>query len=114
MLTARLADLSERGLVEKKRVAGQRREVYVLTPTANSLGVAFGELYRWGEKHADVLGVTVTDPLAHLNWELAGCASGCKWFSLLTSWFVELRASAGTMAAVADSRPLCPDSNRPL
>jgi DNA-binding HxlR family transcriptional regulator len=67
MLTARLADLSERGLVEKKRVPGQRREVYVLTPTANSLGVAFGELYRWGEKHADVFGVTLTDPLAHLS-----------------------------------------------
>jgi DNA-binding HxlR family transcriptional regulator len=67
MLTARLADLSERGLVEKKRLAGQGREVYVLTHTGNSLGVAFGELYRWGEKHADVFGVTVTDPLAHLN-----------------------------------------------
>ena len=53
--------------MEKKRVPGQRREVYVLTPTANSLGVAFGELYRWGEKHADVFGVTLTDPLAHLS-----------------------------------------------
>ena len=67
MLTARLADLSERGLVEKKRLAGQAREVYVLTPTGKSLGVAFGELYRWGEQHADAFGVRVTDPLAHPN-----------------------------------------------
>jgi DNA-binding HxlR family transcriptional regulator len=67
MLSQRLADLSERGLVERKRLADQPHEVYVLTPTGKSLGVAFGELYRWGEKHADVFGVTVTDPLAHLN-----------------------------------------------
>ena len=58
VLTARLADLSERGLVEKKRLGGQPREVYVLTPRCKSLGVAFDELYRWGEKHAAVFGVT--------------------------------------------------------
>ena len=62
VLTQRLADLSERGLVEKGRVAGQPREVYVLTPTGKSLGAALVELYLWGEKHAAVFGVTVGTP----------------------------------------------------
>jgi DNA-binding HxlR family transcriptional regulator len=67
MLSARLADLSERGLVEKKRLAGQPRGVYMLTPTGKSLGAALVELYRWGEKHAAVFGVTVTNRLARLK-----------------------------------------------
>ena len=67
MLTERLADLSEHGLVAKKRLAGQPRDVYVLTPTGKSLGLALGEIYRWGEKHAALFGVTVTNPLAHLK-----------------------------------------------
>jgi DNA-binding HxlR family transcriptional regulator len=62
MLSERLANLSERGLVEKQRLAGRPREVYVLTSTGKSLGAALVELYRWGKKHADVFGVTVSTP----------------------------------------------------
>jgi len=67
MLSERLADLCERGLVVKKRLAGQPREVYVLTHTGKSLGAALGELYRWGDKHATAFGVTVANPLARLK-----------------------------------------------
>lgn len=67
MLTERLRDLTERGLVMKKRVTGQPYELYVLTPTGKSLGAALVELYRWGEKHAAVFGVSVGNPLARLK-----------------------------------------------
>jgi DNA-binding HxlR family transcriptional regulator len=67
MLTERLRDLSERGLVVKRRAASQPYEVYVLTLTGKSLGAALVELYRWGEKHAAVFGVTVDNPLARLK-----------------------------------------------
>lgn len=64
MLSERLRDLTERGLIMKKRPAGQTREVYVLTPTGKSLSTALGELYRWGERHAAAFGVKVGNPLA--------------------------------------------------
>jgi DNA-binding HxlR family transcriptional regulator len=67
VLTERLGDLTERGLVEKRHVAGRPRGVYVLTATGKSLGVALVELYRWGEKHAALFGVTVANPLARLK-----------------------------------------------
>jgi DNA-binding HxlR family transcriptional regulator len=67
VLSARLADLGERGLVEKRRLPGQSREFYALTPAGKSLGVAFAELHRWGEKHAAAFGVKVTDASAHLK-----------------------------------------------
>ena len=63
MLTERLAGLSQRGLVEKRRITGQPREVYGLTSTGKSLSAALVELYLWGEKHAAVFGVTVGMPL---------------------------------------------------
>jgi DNA-binding HxlR family transcriptional regulator len=67
MLTERLADLTARGLVVKKRVGGPpARELYTLTPTGKSLGAPLTELYRWGEKHAAGFGVKVSDPLARL------------------------------------------------
>jgi len=68
MLSERLADLSERGLVMKKRPSGSSgREVYVLTPTGKSLSAPLTELYRWGEKHATLFGVKCGDPLARLE-----------------------------------------------
>jgi DNA-binding HxlR family transcriptional regulator len=39
----------------------------VLTSAGKSLNGALADLYRWGEKHADVFGVTVADPLAPLE-----------------------------------------------
>jgi DNA-binding HxlR family transcriptional regulator len=68
VLTQRLAKLSERGLVTKKRLTGRGREVYVLTATGRSLGAALCELYLWGEKHAAVFGVTVRAP----SWPRSG------------------------------------------
>jgi DNA-binding HxlR family transcriptional regulator len=79
MLSERLADLMERGLVEKMRFNGGPREVYVLTSTGRSLGAALVELYRWGADHAAVFGVTVGAPFG------------------LTTWCVEPGASASTM-----------------
>jgi DNA-binding HxlR family transcriptional regulator len=67
VLTESLADLGERRLVEKKRLAGQPHGVYVLTSTGKSLNGALADLYRWGEKHASVFGVTVADSLVPLE-----------------------------------------------
>jgi DNA-binding HxlR family transcriptional regulator len=68
MLSERLADLAARGLVVKKRVSGSSgREVYTLTPMGKSLSAPLTELYRWGQKHAAVFGVNVTDPFARLE-----------------------------------------------
>jgi len=58
VLTQRLADLQERGLVAREAVAGDGAR-YRLTPQAQALGPLLQELYDWGRAQADRLGVTV-------------------------------------------------------
>jgi DNA-binding HxlR family transcriptional regulator len=68
MLSERLADLGARGLVTKKRAPGHARtDLYTLTQTGRSLSVPLTELYRWGEKHAPLFGVSVSDPFKRLD-----------------------------------------------
>jgi DNA-binding HxlR family transcriptional regulator len=64
VLTQRLADLTESGLIVRKRTPGQATiEVYALTSRAKSLGPLLHTLYQWGKYHAAEFGVKVHDPL---------------------------------------------------
>jgi DNA-binding HxlR family transcriptional regulator len=68
MLTERLSDLSARGLVAKKSVAGSTQQTfYVLTPLGKTLSGPLGELYKWGEQHAAAFDANVGNPLARLT-----------------------------------------------
>jgi DNA-binding HxlR family transcriptional regulator len=68
MLTERLHDLMDRGLIAKsKATATGKSETYVLTPKGRSLQAPLKELYDWGKKNAHVYGVTVGNPLLALD-----------------------------------------------
>jgi DNA-binding HxlR family transcriptional regulator len=68
MLTQRLHDLMDSGLVLRKKADDRSAtEVYVLAPRAKSLGTLLTELYRWGETHAPSFGVSVGIPLRQLD-----------------------------------------------
>jgi DNA-binding HxlR family transcriptional regulator len=64
MLTARLRDLEEMGLV-RHRASGsnQRHPVYELTERGNSLRPILEALFAWGERAAPELGVKIRLPL---------------------------------------------------
>lgn len=68
MLTERLADLSARGLVTKKRLRGStKQQMYVLTSLGKTLSAPLDELYKWGEEHAAAFGAKIGNPLARLE-----------------------------------------------
>ena len=70
VLSERLSDLCELGLVSKRRTSDTSRELYMLTPTGKSLGAPLTELYGWGERNAEVFGASVeSHPLARLKPE---------------------------------------------
>ena len=58
VLTQRLADLQERGLVAREAAAGEAAR-YRLTPQARALRPLLQQLYDWGEAQARRLGVEV-------------------------------------------------------
>jgi DNA-binding HxlR family transcriptional regulator len=64
VLTERLADLSDSGLIVRKRPPGQATiEHYALTSRGKSLSPVLHNLYIWGNSHAAGFGVKVDDPL---------------------------------------------------
>jgi DNA-binding HxlR family transcriptional regulator len=68
MLTERLRDLADRGLVAKSKASSNSNgEVYMLTPKGRSLSGPLQELYEWGRKNASLYGVTVGLPLLELD-----------------------------------------------
>jgi|SRR5579859_545951 len=68
ILTERLTDLIDSGLVLKKRAPGQARiAAYVLTDRARSLHDLLNDLYVWGKSHAAEFGVEIEDPLKDLQ-----------------------------------------------
>jgi DNA-binding HxlR family transcriptional regulator len=68
VLTERLRNLLDAGLIKRARLDGDSRsEHYVLTPKGESLRLVLGHLYQWGCKHADSFGVKVGQPLERLN-----------------------------------------------
>ncbi len=64
VLSQRLRELAEAGLIEHSKPAGgDKSEVYALAARAQSLGGVLTELYSWGETNASEFGVTVGHPL---------------------------------------------------
>lgn len=70
MLSERLRDLVETGLVARRK--GQSRpkaDVYMLTTRGRSLSGLLHDLYGWGLENASVFDVEVGEPLARLDGE---------------------------------------------
>jgi DNA-binding HxlR family transcriptional regulator len=68
MLTERLQDLIDIGLVARQKSAGGKNiATYSLTERGRSLDRLLGELYGWGETEARAFGVKVDHPLARLD-----------------------------------------------
>jgi len=68
MLTERLQDLIDIGLVtRKKAVGGKNIATYSLTERGRSLGSILQDLYGWGEAQAAAFGVKIDFPLARLK-----------------------------------------------
>lgn len=68
MLTERLAELTEYGLVAKRK--GDQRAAaaeYSLTAKGRTLSRLLRELYTWGEENAAAFGVEVEEPLKRLG-----------------------------------------------
>ena len=58
-LAARLRELEDAGLVERRRYSSRPpRDEYVLTAAGRELGPVLGELRAWGERHAGAAGAT--------------------------------------------------------
>lgn len=69
MLTERLRELTDKGLVAKRKSDGRAAAaIYSLTPLGQTLGDLLTELYEWGERHADDFGVEVGEPLKELGF----------------------------------------------
>jgi DNA-binding HxlR family transcriptional regulator len=67
VLSQRLHELTEAGLIERSRPDGDKVEVYALAPRAQSLSVILTELYSWGDINAAEFGVEVGHPLKSTN-----------------------------------------------
>jgi DNA-binding HxlR family transcriptional regulator len=64
MLTERLRDLTDAGLVARVKLpGGPSAHAYALTPKGKSLGSLLSHLYAWGVEHAKQFGVAVGEPL---------------------------------------------------
>jgi DNA-binding HxlR family transcriptional regulator len=63
VLSQRLRELTEAGLVDRKAEDGDKSEVYALSARGQSLGHILTELYSWGDANAAAFGVTVGHPL---------------------------------------------------
>jgi DNA-binding HxlR family transcriptional regulator len=68
VLTERLKDLQQSGLVARSKLAVSKyRPPYVLTARGATLTPILTDLYAWGSKHAASFGVQVGNPLQRLD-----------------------------------------------
>jgi DNA-binding HxlR family transcriptional regulator len=67
VLTQRLRELIEAGLIARQRPGKGQPETYALAGQGCSLKNVLTALYDWGETHAAVFGVTVGHPLRDLQ-----------------------------------------------
>jgi DNA-binding HxlR family transcriptional regulator len=73
VLTERLKDLQQSGLIERERGLDlPRRRRYVLTAKGASLAPILTDLYAWGTRHAAAFGVRVGNPLQKLDGSRCG------------------------------------------
>jgi DNA-binding HxlR family transcriptional regulator len=67
VLSQRLRELTEAGLIEHSKPVGEKPEVYALAARARSLSRLLTELYDWGDTNAAEFGVTVGHPLKSIS-----------------------------------------------
>jgi DNA-binding HxlR family transcriptional regulator len=67
VLTQRLRELIDAGLIARERPAKSLAETYALAAKGRSLSAVLTELYNWGETNAAEFGVTVGHPLRDLR-----------------------------------------------
>jgi DNA-binding HxlR family transcriptional regulator len=67
VLTERLRELTDVGLIARSRAARGTADTYALAAKGQSLSRVLKELYDWGETHAAAFGVTVGHPLRDLR-----------------------------------------------
>ena len=73
VLTERLKDLQQAGLVTRAKLAGLKsRSPYVLTARGATLAPILADLYAWGSQHATAFGVRVGNPLQRLDGSACG------------------------------------------
>lgn len=78
VLSQRLRELTEAGLIERSKPARGKPEVYVLAARAESLGRVLTDLYIWGDTNAAKFGVTVGHPLKSIGKRPGSRASTCR------------------------------------
>jgi DNA-binding HxlR family transcriptional regulator len=71
VLSQRLGELTEAGLIQRSKADGDKSEVYALAARAQSLSRILTELYSWGDTNAAEFGVKVGQPLKSMD-ELPG------------------------------------------
>jgi DNA-binding HxlR family transcriptional regulator len=62
VLSQRLRELVDAGLVSRKKADDGKAELYALAARAQSLSCILKELYRWGNSNAAEFGITVGQP----------------------------------------------------
>ena len=67
VLTQRLHELTDAGLIARTRSTNGQAETYALAAKGRSLSSVLKQLYDWGEAHAAAFGVTVGHPLRDLH-----------------------------------------------
>ena len=67
VLTQRLRELVDAGLVARQKAARGQTESYALATKGRSLSGVLKQLYDWGETHAATFGVRVGHPLRDLR-----------------------------------------------
>ena len=67
MLIQRLHELTDAGLVSRRKTAADKAGAYILATRGQSLSRILTELYRWGDTHAASFGVHVGQPLKTLG-----------------------------------------------
>jgi DNA-binding HxlR family transcriptional regulator len=72
MLTQRLHELVEVGLVTRRRISQEKTDAYTLSARGQSLSTILVELYTWGDTHAESFGVKVGQPLRLIDRHSSG------------------------------------------
>lgn len=72
VLSQRLHELTEAGLIQRSKTDDDKSEVYALAARAQSLSLILTELYGWGDANAAEFGVKVGYPLRSIDGSPSG------------------------------------------
>jgi len=90
MLTQRLHELVEAGLLTRRKASNDKADAYVLSVRGQSLSTILVELYSWGDTHAESFGVKVGQPLKIIDGsegrrETTSLKKGCRPTACMTA-----------------------------